>query len=92
MAGVEEILAAIEAADDAAGFTNDQPASGEIPGGESGFEECVQSAGGDVTEIECCRTDKTCVYGRSSRRSGSLMGSIRSCALTSSSTATALAV
>lgn len=52
MSRVEKILAAIQAADDPAGFTNDECSGGKVPFAQTGLPECIETAGRDVAEIE----------------------------------------
>src|SRR5437016_14086148 len=49
------LVAARQIADIAPRFAHEQYAGGYIPGLEAEFPEPVISAGGNISEIECCR-------------------------------------
>jgi hypothetical protein len=57
VAGFEIIFTAVEAADDATRFADEQASCREIPGRQAGFPEAVEPPGRDVAEIQrgCAR-------------------------------------
>ena len=56
VAALEEVVGALEVADAAAGFADDERAGRNVPLFQPELPEAVDAAGGEVAEVERCRS------------------------------------